>query len=83
MLLTETTVQVYGNRRIKNALSTIIFCLDYEPLQHIGLMQGYIGGVERSIYEMADEISKKLLQKELWTFKIKKYVKEKYVKRSL
>ncbi len=25
---------------------------------------------------MADEMSKKLLQKELWTFKIKKYVKE-------
>jgi hypothetical protein len=28
------------------------------------------------MYEMTDEISKKLLQKELWTFKIKKYVKE-------
>ncbi|CAK9198858.1 unnamed protein product [Sphagnum jensenii] len=25
---------------------------------------------------MADEMSKKLLQKKLWTFKIKKYVKE-------
>jgi predicted ATPase len=28
------------------------------------------------MYEMADEMSKKLSQKELWTFKFKKYVKE-------